>query len=131
MRYHKTIGCALIFVRPNDQSLSLEQFSEQVFGKLCITNFVGFSPCQGELDYHGHAAGIEVLVYDIHEDAESQYPFLLCLKPEVAFGDKDYLVEHARNLAKHWSQSSGWHCFVPDENIYNITSERDGTVFAA
>ena len=130
MRYHKTIGCALIFVRPNDDSLSLDEFSEQVFSKLCITNFKGFTPGQGEVGFWGHAAGIEVEVHDIREDADSQYSFLMCLKPEVALGDRDYLVEHARNLAKRWSQS-GWHCFVPSEDIYDITSEQDGIVYEA
>jgi hypothetical protein len=129
VRYHKNIGCALIFIRPDDDGLSLEEFSAQVFRKLCITNFEGFTPCQGEVGFWGHAAGIEVVVHDIRDDADSQYSFLLRLKPEVAFGDKDYLVEHARNLAKHWSQN-GWHCFVPSEDIYDITGEQDGTVYA-
>jgi hypothetical protein len=40
------------------------------------------------------------------------------------------LVEHARNLAKHWS-NSGWHCFVPREGLYDITNYEDGYVYAA
>jgi hypothetical protein len=129
MYHRKNIGCALIFVQPTGRDLPLEEFAQQVFTRLCITKWQGYSGSQSnDIVFGGDAAGIEVSVGG--EDADGQYAFLVVLKPKVAFGDSDYLVEHARNLAKHWSHS-GWHCFVPREGLFEITNYEDGYVFAA
>jgi hypothetical protein len=128
MRCHKLQGQALIFVQPKDASLSDEEFAKQVFTKLAITNWKGYSAAQSAgIVFGGHAAGIQVGVCS-NFDSDSPFPGCVTLQPHVAFGDTDYLVEHAKNIAKQWS-NSGWLCFVPREGLYEITNFEDGYLY--
>lgn len=129
----KIIGEALIFVKPTGRELSTEEFAQQVFTRLGIIKKVEWTAPHSigdEVGFGSDAMGIEVSVCYNDKSQRSRYPFLICLKPKVAFGDTGYLIEHARNLAKHWSHS-GWNCFVPREGLYEITNYEDGYVYAA
>lgn len=127
MHIHKHQGQAVILVEPVGQTLSVEQFAQQVFSKLRIAKWQGYSGNQSdEVVFGGDAAGIEVAVG--REGGDGRYSFGITLQPKVAFGDSDYLVEHAYNLAKHWSHT-GWRCFVPKSGVYEIRSYEDGSVY--
>jgi hypothetical protein len=130
MRYRKHQGQALIFVQPKDNDLSLEEFARHVFKDLAISKWQGFCGSQAPNSdgFAGDAVNIEVVIG--REDEDSEYSFGVSLQPKIAFGDTDYLVEHARNIAKHWSHL-GWRCFVPREGLYDITNFEDGYVYAA
>ena len=121
----------MISVQPTGRKLSDEEFAQEVFRRLNIAKWQGYSGNQSNaVVYVGDAAGIEVALGYNEEDGKGLYAFGVCLKPKVAFGDTDYLVEHARNLAKQWSLS-GWRCFVPREGLYEITNYEDGYHYAA
>jgi hypothetical protein len=125
----KGIGEALIFVEPINAKLSLEEFAKEVFNRLRIPRWQGYSGNQSdEVVFGGDAAGIVVAVGN--EGGDGRYSFGVTLSPKVRLDDTDYLVEHARNLAKHWSHH-GWRCFVPRDGLYEITSYEDGTRYEA
>lgn len=125
----KLQGQALIFVQPNDASLSDEEFARQVFAKLAITKWQGYGGNQtGAVVFGGDAVGITVAVS--YDRGDKLFPGGVTLRPKVAFDDSDYLVMHARNLAKQWS-NSGWRCFVPREGLCEITNFEDGYLFPA
>lgn len=131
MNHHKHVGEAVIFVQPNNRALNVDDFARDLFRKLKISSYKdwGIPNQDARSNFVGNAAGIQISIFEPYNDDNPKgYRFVIYLKPEIAFGDSDYLVEHARNMAKHWSHS-GWRCFVPNEKVYEISNENDGTVY--
>ena len=108
--------------------MSPDDFAQQFFTILRITDSKRYSDRDGDLCFDGSAAGIQFSVTS--RSPIPDYPFWISIGLDDSAQAAEYLTEHAKVLAWRFVRA-GWRCLIPSGDARKITSEADGVVYGA
>jgi len=117
---------ANIFVNPGE-TLSLDDFAQQLFAMLGISNSKRHFDRDDHVYFEGSAAGIEFRVASFSPLPD--YPFWVSFGLDESAQAAEYLIDHAKILAWRFARA-GWRSFIPRGEARRVANENDGVAYA-